>query len=119
MLSKAEHLVGKPLAGYRLLDIFGRGGMSIVFVAERLDNPKARVAIKVLMPSHVTTPEECIASTTSSCHRPSGCCTGYSRVCFFRAYANRDSHFTLPLIAMILPALNLLTEVLNGSDVVS
>jgi hypothetical protein len=96
MLSKAEHLVGKPLAGYRLLDIFGRGGMSIVFVAERLDNPKARVAIKVLMPSHVTTPEECIASTTSSCHRPSGCCTGYSRLSLMRASAMRNCQFTVP-----------------------
>ena len=58
MLSRAENLVGQQLAGYRLLEILGRGGMSIVFLAERLDNPQERVAIKVLMPSHVTTPEE-------------------------------------------------------------
>src|SRR5947209_4134774 len=64
MLSKAENLVGQQLAGYRLLDIFGRGGMSIVFLAERLDNPQERVAIKVLMPSHVTTPEEFLSFQT-------------------------------------------------------
>ncbi len=58
MLGKAENLVGQQLAGYRLLEILGRGGMSIVFLAERLDNPQERVAIKVLMPSHVTTPDE-------------------------------------------------------------
>jgi serine/threonine protein kinase len=51
MLSKAENLVGQQLAGYRLLEILGRGGMSIVFLAERLDHPQERVAIKVLMPS--------------------------------------------------------------------
>src|SRR5215469_3032457 len=61
MLSKAENLVGQQLAGYRLLEILGRGGMSIVFLAERLDHPQERVAIKVLMPSHVTTPEELLS----------------------------------------------------------
>jgi len=64
MLSKAKNLVGQQLAGYRLLDIFGRGGMSIVFLAERLDNPQERVAIKVLMPSHVTTHEEFLSFQT-------------------------------------------------------
>ncbi len=64
MLNKAENLVGQQLAGYRLLDIFGRGGMSIVFLAERLDNPQERVAIKVLMPSPVTTPEEFLSFQT-------------------------------------------------------
>src|SRR6266571_9143504 len=64
MLNKVENLVGQQLAGYRLLEILGRGGMSIVFLAERLDNPQGRVAIKVLMPSYVTTPEELIAFQT-------------------------------------------------------
>ena len=64
MLSKAENLVGQQLAGYRLLELLGRGGMSIVFLAERLDNPQERVAIKVLKPSHVTTPEEFISFQT-------------------------------------------------------
>src|SRR5438876_7116221 len=64
MLSKAEQLVGQQLAGYRLLEILGRGGMSIVFLAERLDNPQERVAIKVLMPSHAPTPEELISFQT-------------------------------------------------------
>src|SRR5438105_4860573 len=61
MLIKAENLVGQQLAGYRLLEVLGRGGMSIVFLAERLDNPQERVAIKVLMPSHIPTPEEFIS----------------------------------------------------------
>jgi serine/threonine protein kinase len=64
MLSKAENLVGQQLAGYRLLEILGRGGMSIVFLAEHLDHPQERVAIKVLMPSHVTTPEEFLSFQT-------------------------------------------------------
>src|SRR5205807_2473683 len=64
MLSKAENLVGRQLAGYRLLEILGRGGMSIVFLAERLDNPQERVAIKVLMLSHVPTSEEFISFQT-------------------------------------------------------
>ena len=58
MPGKAENLVGQRLAGYRLLDVLGRGGMSIVFLAERLDNPQERVAIKILMPSHGVTPDE-------------------------------------------------------------
>src|SRR5579859_1527356 len=54
----AENLLGQQIAGYRLLDILGRGGMSLVFLAELLDNPQERVAIKVLMPSHATIPDE-------------------------------------------------------------
>jgi serine/threonine-protein kinase len=64
MLSKAESLVGRQLAGYRLLEILGRGGMSIVFLAERLDHPQERVAIKVLMLSHVPTSEEFLSFQT-------------------------------------------------------
>ena len=60
MLNKAENLVGQQLAGYRLLEILGRGGMSIVYLAERLDNPQEHVAIKVLIPTYFPTPEEFI-----------------------------------------------------------
>lgn len=34
VLTKAENLVGQQVAGYRLLEILGRGGMSIVFLDE-------------------------------------------------------------------------------------
>src|SRR5690348_3577187 len=64
MPGKAEHLLGQQLAGYRLLEILGRGGMSLVFLAERLDNPQERVAIKILMPPHTTIPDELISFQT-------------------------------------------------------
>jgi serine/threonine protein kinase len=43
-------LVGEEFAGYRLVDVLGRGGMSVVFRAEnpRLGNV---IALKVLEPS--------------------------------------------------------------------
>ena len=58
MPGRVEDLVGQQLAGYRLLDVLGRGGMSIVFLADRVDNPQERVAIKILMPAHGVTPDE-------------------------------------------------------------
>lgn len=61
MPAKAEDLVGQQLAGYCLLEILGRGGMSLVFLAERLDAPHERVAIKILMPSYGMTPDEIIS----------------------------------------------------------
>jgi hypothetical protein len=44
MLSTANKLIGQQLAGYRLLELLGRGGMSLVFVAERVDQPQQQVA---------------------------------------------------------------------------
>ena len=64
MPGKAENLLGQQLAGYRLLDILGRGGMSLVFLAERLDNPQERVAIKILMPPRTVIPDESIPFQT-------------------------------------------------------
>src|SRR5690348_16418379 len=64
MPAKAEDLIGQHLAGYRLLDISGRGGMSLVFLAERVDAPHERVAIKILMPSYGITPDEIISFQT-------------------------------------------------------
>jgi serine/threonine protein kinase len=58
MLSTATNLIGQQLAGYRLLEILGRGGMSLVFLAEQVDHPEQQVAIKVLLSAHVTAPEE-------------------------------------------------------------
>src|SRR5579859_6093131 len=37
MITNAEDLVGRTIAGYRLLQVLGRGGMSAVFLAERWD----------------------------------------------------------------------------------
>src|SRR5579859_576181 len=83
MLTKAEDMVGRTIAGYRLLKVLGRGGMSTVFLAERIrpvdsqhSDPteggptgeggstrdeggwEKQVAIKVLYPSYLVTPEE-------------------------------------------------------------
>ncbi|HEY3991563.1 MAG TPA: serine/threonine-protein kinase [Ktedonobacteraceae bacterium] len=55
---RAEHLLDRTLAGYRLLEILGRGGMSIVFLAQHLEHPQSRVAIKILMPSDISTTDE-------------------------------------------------------------
>src|SRR6478735_11435032 len=46
-------LVGEDLAGYRLLSVVGRGGMSVVYQAE---NPRlgSIVALKVLAPELAT-----------------------------------------------------------------
>jgi len=61
MLTRSEDLVGRSIAGYRLLEVLGRGGMSTVFLAQRLDHPQDRVAIKILMPSSIPTPEEFVS----------------------------------------------------------
>src|SRR2546421_9808969 len=55
---RAEDLSGHIIAGYRLLEMLGRGGMSIVFLAERLENAQDRVAIKILLPSDVALTDE-------------------------------------------------------------
>lgn len=55
---KAEELVGRTIGNYRLLRMLGKGGMSTVFLAQRVDDSRERVAIKVLAPSEVSTEEE-------------------------------------------------------------
>src|SRR6185437_15435876 len=52
---RAEHLLDRTIADYRLLEILGRGGMSIVFLAQQLEHPQTRAAIKILVPSDVST----------------------------------------------------------------
>ncbi len=61
MLTRSEDLVGRSIAGYRLLEVLGRGGMSTVFLAQRLDHPQDQVAIKILLPSGVPTPEDIVS----------------------------------------------------------
>src|SRR5260370_38355670 len=61
MLRRTEDLPGRIIAGYRLLQVLGRGGMSIVFFPQSLDDPQDRVAIKILMPSTAPTPEEFVS----------------------------------------------------------
>jgi len=58
MLSRTENLVGQTIAGYRLLEVLGRGGMSVVFLAQPVDKPRDRVAMKILLPRELSTPEE-------------------------------------------------------------
>lgn len=69
MLMRSENLLGRTVAGYRLLEVLGKGGMSEVFLAQRLDSPENQgrsqwehVAIKMLLPSDPVTPEEFVSS---------------------------------------------------------
>ena len=57
-LVKVEDLPGRTIAGYHLLEVLGRGGMSMVFLAESVENPQDRAAIKILMPPDVATTDE-------------------------------------------------------------
>ena len=61
---RVEELPGRAIAGYRLLEVLGRGGMSIVFLARSLENPQDRVAIKILTPSDVVMADELISFQT-------------------------------------------------------
>jgi serine/threonine protein kinase len=61
MLIRTEDLVGRTIAGYRLLEVLGRGGMSVVFLAQPLDKPQDRVAMKILVSRELSTPEELVS----------------------------------------------------------
>ena len=58
MAMKAEELVGRTIGDYLLLKLLGKSSMSTVFLAQRVGDPRERVAIKVLIPSEVSTAEE-------------------------------------------------------------
>ena len=51
MFADAAALIGQTIAGYRLLRILGKGGMGAVFLGQRLDDPQAQAALKILLPS--------------------------------------------------------------------
>lgn len=55
---KAEDLLNRTLAGYQLLEILGKGGMSIVFLAQSIENTEEKVAMKILIPSDMATVDE-------------------------------------------------------------
>ena len=55
---RAEHLLDRTIAGYRLLEILGKGGMGIVFLAEPEERSESKVAIKILMPPDISTTGE-------------------------------------------------------------
>lgn len=55
---RTEDLLNRTVRGYRLLEILGRGGMSIVFLAQQLDDPHKQAAIKVLIPPEFATSSE-------------------------------------------------------------
>ncbi|REJ75163.1 MAG: hypothetical protein DWQ36_06345 [Acidobacteria bacterium] len=53
----AKDLSGRQVGAYRLIELIGRGGMGVVYLAERADGQyEHRVAIK-LLPMGMTTPE--------------------------------------------------------------
>ena len=58
MITKAEELVGGTIGNYYLLKMLGKGGMSTVFLAQHVEDPQEKVALKVLASSAVETPEE-------------------------------------------------------------
>ncbi|HKV01146.1 MAG TPA: serine/threonine-protein kinase, partial [Ktedonobacteraceae bacterium] len=51
MLKSAEALLGRTIEGYQLVRVLGRGGMSVVLLAQSLNDPHTQVAVKVLKPS--------------------------------------------------------------------
>lgn len=55
---KAEDLLNRTIAGYQLLEILGRGGMSIVFLARPVEQTGKNVAVKILIPADIATFDE-------------------------------------------------------------
>ncbi|MFL5655202.1 MAG: protein kinase domain-containing protein [Ktedonobacteraceae bacterium] len=51
MLTSTEELPGQIIGGYRLSQVLGRGGMSVVFLGQSINDPHIQVAVKVLKPS--------------------------------------------------------------------
>lgn len=51
MVAGPEPYAGRVLAGYRLLHTLGAGGASVVYLAQRTDEPAALAAIKILRPA--------------------------------------------------------------------
>ena len=61
---RVEDLLGRTIAGYRLREILGKGGMSIVFMGERQEDAQDKAAIKILLPADVSTAGEFAAFQT-------------------------------------------------------
>lgn len=55
---RTEQLLHRTIAGYDLIEVLGKGGMSIVFLAQRQENSQDKAAIKVLTPSTLSTSDE-------------------------------------------------------------
>src|SRR5438105_15923427 len=51
MLTSTEELPGQTIGGYRLSQVLGRGGMSVVFLGQSINDPHIQVAVKGLKPS--------------------------------------------------------------------
>jgi serine/threonine protein kinase len=58
---RTEHLLNRTIAGYRLLEVLGKGGMGIVFLAQHLNDPQNQAAIKILLPPEFATIDESAA----------------------------------------------------------
>ena len=53
LLDRSEAWIGRQLGAYRLMKVWGRGGMAVVYLAERADQQfRKRVAIKMVQPGN-------------------------------------------------------------------
>ena len=50
---RVEHLLERTIAGYRLSEFLGKGGMGVVFLAQSLEDPQRQAAIKILVNSDI------------------------------------------------------------------
>ncbi len=53
-----DALIERTLGEYRLISVIGRGGMSVVYLGERINDPHALVAVKVLAAAPLAGPNE-------------------------------------------------------------
>jgi len=53
-----DALIERTLGEYRLLRVIGRGGMSVVYLGEQIDDPQRLVAVKVLASPPLAGPDE-------------------------------------------------------------
>lgn len=58
MQVSGDTYLGKTVDKYRLLSVLGTGSMSVVYLAQRLDDPRVLVAVKILHPQAASSPEE-------------------------------------------------------------
>ncbi len=58
MQTSHDSRLGMTVENYKLLSVLGAGSMSVVYLAQRLDDPRVLVAIKILHYHGLTSPED-------------------------------------------------------------